>query len=193
MESFVPQLVMRKPHLRDLPPVELPSGYSIRSFREGDDTHWERIIRITFENPEYDFNKAMRNDSEYQPKRIKFVIHNDTPVATASAWWFQEFGPEAGYLHMVGVSPEHRGKHLGYWVSMAVLHHFVLEQRTEAVLRTDDFRRPAIRTYIKMGFDPMLVHENQRNRWTTILQDMGYADLLLKYKSILDGPIHSIQ
>lgn len=188
-EQLSPQLVMRRDNLLNLPAVVLPPGYSIRSFREGDDAAWDRIIQVTFESPEYDFNKVMKADPAYRPERVLFVTHKDEPVATASAWQVDRFGPVVGYLHMVGVSPEHQGKHLGYWVSVAVLHQFVEAGRMEAVLQTDDFRLPAIKTYLRMGFEPVLVHENQRERWRKNLRDLKEDDLIIQFSRILNGPV----
>ncbi len=192
-ERLVPQLVMRRVNLLNLPKIELPPGYSIRSFRTGDEAGWERIIRISFENPTYEFDKVMKSDPAFRPERVLFVVHGDEPVATASAWQVDRFGPVVGYLHMVGVSPEHQGKHLGYWVSVAVLHQFVEAGRMEAVLQTDDFRLPAIKTYLRMGFEPLLVHENQRERWRKNLGDLKRNDLITAFESILRGPLIKLE
>jgi hypothetical protein len=86
MESFSPQLVMQRSHLKDLPKIGLPQGYFLRSFKEGDERDWERIIRITFDNPEYGFDKDMKSDKAFHPERVLFVTHGKVPVATASAW-----------------------------------------------------------------------------------------------------------
>jgi mycothiol synthase len=192
-ERFIPQLVMRRVHLSGLPTIELPPGYSIRSFREGDEAAWERIIQVTFENPQYEFNTVMKSDPAYRAERVLFVAYGDEPVATASAWQVERFGPAIGYLHMVGVSPEHQGKHLGYWVSMAVLHQFVEVGRMEAVLQTDDFRLPAIKTYLRMGFEPLLIHENQRERWRKNLCDLKRNDLVTQFDAILSGPVVTVE
>ncbi len=192
-ERHVPQLVMRRVHLRELPKIDLPAGYSLRSFQDGDEGFWDRIIQVSFESPTYDFNKVMKADPAFRPERVLFVTHGDEPVATASAWQCERFGPVIGYLHMVGVSPGHQGKHLGYWVSLAVLHHFITEGRIEAVLQTDDFRLPAIKTYLRMGFEPLLVHENQRNRWRKNLQDLGRGDLISVFDPILSGPVIRVE
>jgi mycothiol synthase len=192
-EPLRPQLVMRRGHLRDLPKIELPAGYSIRSFKDGDERFWDRIIQVTFETPSYDFNKVMKADPAFRPERVLFVTCGDEPVATASAWQVDRFGPVIGYLHMVGVSPEHQGKQLGYWVSLAVLHHFVAVGRMEAVLQTDDFRLAAIKTYLRMGFEPVLIHENQRERWRKNLCGLGRGELVTKFEAILSGPVTQVE
>ena len=69
---------------------------------------------------------------------------------------------------MVAVRPAHRGRRLGYWVCLAALRRMAAEGLHRAVLRTDDFRIPAIRTYLRLGFEPVVVHENQRARWRAV-------------------------
>jgi len=188
-QRILPQLLMRKTHLCNLPKIEIPAGYEIRWFREGDQQAWEKIIGETFDSPNCSFDSEIKADPPFQPERVLFVTMNDDPVATASAWQKDRFGPKIGYLHMVGVRPDHQGKNLGYWVSLAVLYRFVTEGKFEAVLETDDYRIPAIKTYLKMGFEPLLVHENQRPRWRTVFENARRTELIEKYQSILDGPV----
>ena len=38
---ITPQLVMRRTHLRELPNVDVPEGYTLRSFEPGDEAGWE--------------------------------------------------------------------------------------------------------------------------------------------------------
>jgi len=39
-EKYKPQLVMYRPNLRELPTVQLPEGYSCRTFQPGDEAAW---------------------------------------------------------------------------------------------------------------------------------------------------------
>ena len=59
------------------------------------------------------------------------------------------------------------GRGLGFHVSLACTHIMAAEGRTSAVLQTDDFRLPAIKSYLRLGFAPLLMHENQRQRRAT--------------------------
>jgi mycothiol synthase len=183
-----PGLVMRRPNLRGLPPLELPVGYYLRHYQQGDEHAWNQLVHEGF-NPHYDFNIHMKADPEFQPERVLFVVNNDLPVATASAWLSPKFGPHTGVIHMVAANSGYRGKRLGYWVSLAVLHRFVIEGRLDAMLNTNDFRLPAIKTYLNLGFEPVLVHENQRSRWNEILQKLNCLDLADRFQDILHGPL----
>jgi mycothiol synthase len=89
----------------------------------------------------------------------------------------------------VGVVPEHSGKGLGVQINLVALHHMVREGRRQAVLETDDFRLPAIKTYLKLGFQPVLVHENQRERWRSVFARLGRAELSERFRNLLEGPV----
>lgn len=166
--NYKPQLVMYKPTMTGLSPIQLPDGYNIRTFQPGDEGAWEFIINQSFQW-DSNFNSQMVEDKYFDPGRIFFVCHGSTPVGTASAWHRPVWGENTGYLHMVGVIPSHGGKGLGLQVSLAALHHMVNEGRQACVLETDDFRIPAIKTYLKLGYKPYLIHENQGKRWYDII------------------------
>ena len=185
------QLVMVKENLEDLPPVVLPDGYSIRHFLPGDEHHWENILNKSFgeSNPPRSFDQIMGMDASCSPERVLFVTYKDIPIATASAWYIPSKGLKTGYVHYVGICPEHSGKKLGYLVSLAVLHRFVYEGRTRAVLQTDDFRVPAVKTYLQLGFQPFLVEEDQRQRWSNVINNNGFQELCPNLEEIVNGEI----
>jgi len=182
---------MRRWDLDRLSPAELPDGYTIRSFADGDESGWESIIADAFgrEVKEGYFDERMRSDHAFRPERIFFVTFGDELVATASAWHRPQWGRDVGYLHMVGCRPSHSGKRLGLSVSLAALRHMAKDGRRSALLQTDDFRLPAIRTYLRMGFEPLLVHENQRERWRLVFKAMERPDLIERFRAAVEGPV----
>ena len=100
-----------------------------------------------------------------------FVIDfGGVPVATASARLLPNDYPGSGYVHWVGASTAHRGKRLGALVSLAVLYEFARLGCRDAVLETDDFRVPAIKVYLNLGFVPEYRHATHAPRWSA-LQD----------------------
>lgn len=179
-EPGKPQLVMRAP-LMNLPECVVPASYSIRCFEPGDEHDWEEIIRDSFGDLGASFDKMMRSDNPYQPERVLLACCDGRPVATASAWYRPEWGENTGYLHMVGTHSSHTRKGLGFQVSLAALHRMIAEGRTSAVLQTDDFRIPAIKTYLKLGFEPLIVHENQPERWRDVFSAIGRPELVDRF------------
>jgi mycothiol synthase len=167
-EKYKPQLVMYRPNLAELPAVQLPEGYSCRTYQPGDEAAWESIIFQSFQWKS-DFRKQMEEDEYYNLGKIFFICYGDTPIATASAWHRPAWGRHVGYLHMVGVIPGHGGKGLGLQVSLAALHHMANTGKEASILETDDFRIPAIKTYLRLGYKPLLIHENQAERWKDLI------------------------
>ncbi|MEI7437812.1 MAG: GNAT family N-acetyltransferase [bacterium] len=170
---------MKRRHLDGLPGIELPPGYTIRTSQDGDGPHWARIIRESFTNDTFDassFESVMKTHPAYQPDRIFFACGPDgVPCGTASAYRGEAYGADTGYVHYVGVCPAQVGKKLGAALSLAVLHKFRAEGLQSAVLQTDDFRLPAIKTYLRLGFSPMIVHENQPARWARVFERTGLS------------------
>ena len=171
-EKLTPQLCMKRDNLEWLPPVVLPEGYTLRTSNAGDGPSWALILNEAFggERNEDSFRKEMVEHPAYRAERIFFICTLDgEPCATASAYRQQEWGA-SGYVHYVATRPSHAGKRLGYQVSLAVLHKFREDGLHDAVLQTDDFRVPAIKTYLHLGFHPLLVHANQEERWQTLFR-----------------------
>lgn len=189
-ERLKPQLAMRLDDLSALGSVRLPEGYTADHFKAGQERDWERIIDASFErDAQGEFDRSMRADPSFREHRIWFVRCEDRPVATASAWHQARYPSSIGTLHMVGILPAHAGRGLGLQVSLAALHWMRREGRTAAVLQTDDHRLAAIKTYLKLGFQPQLIDENQRQRWRNIFQVIGRPDLLTRFAALLDGPV----
>lgn len=189
--SLAPQLCMRRGCLDGLPPVEPPEGYTVRTYQPGDDAAWCKVVADAFgrECPLAEFHERMETHAAFRPDRVFLVFSDREPAATASAWHRPDIDPHAGYLHMVGCRPCHRGKRLGYTVSVAALHKIAEDGRHTALLHTDDFRLPAIKTYLVLGFEPVLVHENQRERWPKVFEDLGRPELIERFRAQLDAAI----
>ncbi|MCX7804464.1 MAG: GNAT family N-acetyltransferase [Planctomycetota bacterium] len=189
--AIKPQLHMLRPDLEALPDPAPPDGCPIRPFRPGWERAWERIIDESFEAAPgtYSFEKTMRSDPSFRPERILFVCCGDEPVAVAAAYHWPHRMPDAGMLHYVGVLKAYRGRRLGFHVSLAALLRMRGEGFRRAWLSTDDFRLPAIKTYLDLGFQPLLIHENQRARWAAVFERLGRKDLLRPFAGILGGPV----
>ncbi|MBI3831710.1 MAG: GNAT family N-acetyltransferase [Planctomycetes bacterium] len=183
----LPQLLMLKESLAALAPVELPEGYVLRAFREGDQAAWNAMMDAAFDRKPgtTNFDKDMQADPEFRAERVLIVERNGAAAATASAWFRAAYGPRCGYVHWVGTHPAHRGKKLGFLVSLAALHRMKAEGRAAAVLHTDDFRLPALRIYLEMGFRPALDHESQRERWRAVLGKLEWPE---RFAARLAGP-----
>lgn len=169
VEQALSKLVMKKEMLSDLPAFHCPAGYRLTSFQPEDERNWEDLIRHSFTR-EVKFVDKISDHVPLYSDRLLFICRGDQPVATATAWELSSGDPKRWYLHMVGVLPEYSGKGLGYAVSLAVLHKIRESGGAAASLETDDFRLPAIRIYLKLGFQPVYLDDSHPGRWDRILQ-----------------------
>ncbi|MBT4100527.1 MAG: hypothetical protein HOM68_05150 [Gemmatimonadetes bacterium] len=188
MSTAGPQLVMRRPHLRRLPEADLVAGYTIRDFQAGDEEGWAELLAAAFERElaQFDFHRMMASDPAFQPSRVKFVVAPDESLAaSASSWLSARFGLDNSTLHWVGTAPAHKGKRLGYEVSLAALKQAFSERRAAAYLLTDDERIAAIKTYLRLGFVPVLTDPSHARRWRTVLEGIGDEHHL----AVLEGPV----
>jgi len=163
------QLFMRRPTLDGLPPLPvLPTGYTLRAYREGDLGPLASVLRRAFDDETWTPERARTALVDAPDVRQIFAIDwQGTLAATASARLKSEY-PGSGYVHWVAVDPAHQGRGLGYAVSLAVLHAFVDLGCRDAVLKTDDPRLAAIRTYWRLGFRPEHQHETHPARWAEV-------------------------
>ncbi len=192
MTEKLPQLIMRRPHLRDLPAARVPPGYHVRHFRPGDESGWNELMDRAFErrSGQSDFAREMAADAPYRPERVKLVLDDaGTVVATASCWRSPRFGNDSMMLHWVGTDPSHSGKGLGTAVSVEALQQGLSEERRRAWLLTDDFRVPALKTYLRLAFVPVLTHDSHAGRWRDILDELSWPE---RFERILTAPLESL-
>ncbi len=178
---------MVRPNLENLPELELPPGYGMRTYCEGDEVHWAHIISDSFggrKRTAQDTRNEITSRDVFLPDGFYFATHQDTPVGTACAWRQSVDETDIGYVHMVGVVGEHTGHKLGKWVSLAVLIYFRDNGFISAMLDTDDFRVPAVKTYLNLGFIPVYVEEEQIERWQKIFEKLGLPSMSTQIENV---------
>lgn len=167
-------LFMRRADLANLPPMPpLPPGYHLREYRPDDIASFSTLMCAAFEDAQWSEERLMRVLIDApDTKRILVIEYNGEIVASASARLLYDQYPDAGYLHWVAVAPAHRGKRLGYDITLAALYASRELGCQEAVLETDDHRHAAIKIYQELGFIPEYRHESHAERWVAVFADM---------------------
>jgi mycothiol synthase len=156
-------LQMRR-DLDDLPPVPAPAGYRLRTYQEGDEEAWMRLLRAAFATEEGShapvgdsaFRRELGDSPLFEPGRVFFAVREaDGEVAgTTSSWETEIDGRRVGLIHWVAVAPEHRGHGLGEALNLAALHDMRARGHQEAYLNTHTALRAAVRLYESLGFRP---------------------------------------
>ncbi|MBO4229456.1 MAG: GNAT family N-acetyltransferase [Clostridia bacterium] len=88
--------------------------------------------------------------------------------------------PDHANLHMVGTSMDCKGMGGGRAVCLACVRYFQSHGITRAELLTDDFRIPAIKIYLGLGFRPYLYEphaEEMKARWEALADVLGIPEL----------------
>jgi mycothiol synthase len=171
------QLEMRRPDLEDLPDTVVPSGCGLRTFAHGDEEHWARIMNDCIGDG-WSVNRCrteLVERPEFRAGGCFLATVDGVPQGTATAWSKPGYEGDWGYIHMVGVAPEHRGRGLGKLVTLATLRWFRSHGFRRAFLHTDDWRLPAIAVYLKLGFHPVLFDEQHSRRWQTVRERLAAA------------------
>ena len=158
-------------------PPEIPEGFSLRTFREGDEEAYVKLMHLSG----FDFwgdtqlqqvkNNALENG-------IFFLVDDATGrlAATAMANRAKEGqDPSCGELGWVGADPDFRGKRLAAVACATVLDHYRKSGYEKVILYTDDFRIPAIKTYLNAGFKPLYDAEDEATwkRWDLVYKKFG--------------------
>ena len=173
--DILPQLVMRFDRFDALPQVELPEGYALHTLAERGEREWTEALNATGELGEWDDARArgwMEGDHRVIPDGSYMVVFEGRTVATTCLVTPRQAGApvEVGW---VSVSPDHQGRGLGYQVTLAVLLYAGEMGWSAARLWTDDWRLPAIKTYLNLGFEPDVEHESHPERWRAVFEKLG--------------------
>lgn len=152
-------------------PLNLAPGYTLRIFRpQVDDDEYIALMQAAgFEDWHADRLTLCKMTA--LPDGW-FVIVDDasgalaaTAMATHRPTPAHPFGGELGW---VAAHPAHRGRKLGWTVCAAATNRLLDAGYKNIYLKTDDFRAPAILTYLRMGYLPFFYTGGMGTRWQTI-------------------------
>ncbi len=168
--SNQPQLRLLNLDLSALPELILPEGVTLHSEREDSPEAWSRIIDESF-GCSFDYQKTIRESLGYRPEGVLFLSLDGRDVATTTAVEHRDF-PGYGWIHMVGIHSEARGRGLARPMVLAAMWELKRRGFTKVGLTTDDFRIPAIRTYLGLGFKPHMYHSSHPERWRAVFEQI---------------------
>jgi GNAT superfamily N-acetyltransferase len=159
------------------PILELPEGYSLRWYRDGDREVWQRIQGSTgiYEPLAPDlFDREFGEHSNLLPERQCFVeVAPGVPVGTATAWLGSSDTPyEQGRLHWVAVSPAHQRKGIGSYLSETACSRLRALGATSVYLTTGSDNVAAIQLYLGLGFRPEPAGEAERLAWRSVVDSL---------------------
>ena len=175
----MPQLRMEKTGLGVLPTIPVPEGYALRSYQPGDEDDLAHVYEesgLGSTNAEAVTANVLGHPC-FRPERVLVVECEGRVVGTAAAWT-EPTDPGVGYLHMLGVLPEHQGKGIGKLLTVGAMRFSRNEGYETHRLVTDDWRDTAIRLYLDLGYVPLLTHPTHQSRWETLGRRLNRPGIL---------------
>ena len=156
-----------------LPPM--PSGYRLRQYQAEDETgYYALMARAGFDG----WGAARMHEvlPTVLPDGFFVVEHLASGQVVASALAQHvpsELHPFGGQLGWVAADPDHRGRKLGTLVTAAATRRLIEAGYRRIYLLTDDFRLPAIRIYLALGYAPLYYVPIMQERWQAVLRQLG--------------------
>jgi mycothiol synthase len=157
----------------ELAAPEMPARYGLRAFRAGDEDAWVDLLSTgdfgVWNRDRLD--RMLAGERAVVPREgIYFATQGDGLVGTACAVIHRDEASAVAELGWVVADPSHRRRGLGTQVCRAVMAYLRDAGHRYVFLLTDDFRLPAIRAYLGMGFEPEMTDPSHPSRWQAITE-----------------------
>lgn len=176
MANYDVQLIMRWENNGE-PAKELilPNSVTVDTFnkRENALNEWLDIVQYGLTDGVMDeefYHRCMTDRPFYNDKMCYFIVKDGKTVATITI--ICDYEKSEGYIHMVACKPECRGQGLGTLLNDIAISALKSEKMKTAYLTTDDFRIPAIKSYLRCGFTPDLSTDEFKERWAKIMGEI---------------------
>jgi len=173
-----PQLRMVWPAAsrRHCPAVHPAAGYSVRTFRAGDEQGFLSLMSLMDFDP-WDDAKLDYNMSRIIPDGWFFATDpSDRPIGTAMCLHnYTGRSPFTGDVGWVACHPEHRGRRLGLCLTAHATRRFLDAGYTAIQLHTESYRLPALKTYLTLGYVPSIASEEAWAAWEKACRALRWA------------------
>lgn len=161
----------------DAPPAaRVAPGYGLRTYRPGDEVRFYELMALAGW-PGWDDAKLKPYLARTLPDAWFLAVHEESDLIVASAMGIHDHSeqhPFGGELGWVAGDPAHAGKGLGAAVCGAVTARLLSIGYRDIHLYTDDWRLPALKTYLKLGYEPLLCGPDMAARWLLICARLGW-------------------
>jgi mycothiol synthase len=167
VEVDYPQLKMTRRQWSGPAERQLASEFTLREATQDDCPGLAKLMQLTF-GAEWDEAKVGEELLRNPNVPMTFVIEQSGVIVAGASYQIKADWPGAGWIHYVAASPAFAGRGLGYAVSLRVIQESLGRGDEYQMLTTDDWRLPAIATYLKLGFEPDCWHESHLERWADV-------------------------
>ncbi len=157
--------------LLNAPPVaRVPPGYSLRTYRQGDEPRFYKVMELAGW-PGWNDEKLKPWMARIPPGSWFMAVHDESSEIVATAMGLHDHSeqhPFGGELGWVAGDPAHAGKDLGMAVCAAVTARLIGTGYSDIHLYTEHWRLAALKTYLNLGYVPFLYTLEMPERWREI-------------------------
>lgn len=152
------------------------AGYRIRTYQEGDESAFLSLMADGEFGP-WDEEKLHFNMARILPDGWFFAVEERSLQIVGTAMCLHNYTghtPFTGDVGWVVCTPSHRGHGLGYALSAQVTNRFLDAGYKLIQLHTEHYRLPAIKTYLKLGYSPLLGPPAVNELWQDVCETLGW-------------------
>jgi mycothiol synthase len=171
------QMVYPESQLASLPPPLVPAGYHLRTYQQGDEVAFYRVMEAAGFGI-WDDDRLKVWIGRIIPDGWYFVIHTGSREIVATAMALHDHSdqhPFGGELGWVAADPAHTGQGLGMAVCAAVTMRMIAAGYRNIHLYTEQWRLAAIKTYLKLGYVPFLYLPEMLERWRVVCTALSWS------------------
>ena len=156
--------------------LNIPDGCEIKRFTELDGAldAWLDIVQYGLSDGRKDadfYGSLMLDWPDYSEDKNFFIVSDGEPAATLTVVCHPE--NMEGYIHMVACKEKFRGRGFGTLLNNLALKVLKDEGMETAYLTTDDWRIPAIKSYLSAGFVPVIPDGDMDARWKAVFEKIN--------------------
>ncbi len=158
-----------------LPELLMPAGFRLRCIEDAEVALYS-ALRVSVGFSAWELQQLLSFRNKALPGGLLLIEEEESGLFAASA--AAEATdiaalPELGVIGWVMTHPDFQGRRLGRAVSIAAMHRLYEDGYRTFSLLTDDFRIPALKTYLALGWKPWLYEQDMEERWRNIADSLG--------------------
>lgn len=157
--------------------LDCPAGYRMREATQADVPEF-RTLMASVELGTWNEESLRKTFTDLLPGTWHVIAHERTGslVATGMALHrpIADLYPDGEEVGWIAAHPEHAGHGLGRAVVATTVSRMLDLGAGRIYLQTDDFRLPAVKTYLGLGFLPHLWAADMPERWRNVCEQLNW-------------------
>lgn len=151
-QSRLQMIIDFSDYRKPTPLCNLPPGYTEVRYEAGMENDWLALLNRDEEFGFWEKEQLLDQIINYLVPNGGILIKFDNAIiACASICRFEEFLPSCVLMYVI-VNMQHRGRNIGKYVTEKAIETAIDLNYPSVILRTDDFRLPALHIYYELGF-----------------------------------------